>query len=150
MAAFRIDKTIDILAGTYAERPSSGLQVGSRYYATDLGAWYLTSDDGSTWVNFTEPGAAVVRVGDLADDDSFLLPDATKGGVWFVVGDNEHWGIYTWGTDGTPTEVAKSSADVVVGNTDGKFCVRDVGTQLTLRNRLGAKKDLLVLRFAMP
>ena len=140
------------------DKPASSLPDGtvipngSTFTETDTGAVYRTSDGGANWVNFTSPegGVTVVRISDLADDDSFLLPDATKGMIFFVVGDNEHWGTFSWATTGVVTEWTKSGAGIDDADTDGKFCIYDTGTQVALKNRLNSAKDLLAIYVSMP
>jgi hypothetical protein len=78
----------------------------------------------------------------VADEASFTLPDASTGYGFFLVGDAEEYAQITWASDGTVTLVS-NSANVVTTDTDAKFCFIDGGTQVSVKNRLGAAKEVV-------
>ena len=79
---------------------------------------------------------------ELADDASFDLPDATSGFGFFQVGDGEEYAQISWDSAGVVTLIV-NSANVVNTDTDTNFCLFDNGTQVRVRNRLGAAKKVI-------
>jgi hypothetical protein len=79
---------------------------------------------------------------ELADDGSFDLPDATAGFGFFLVGDSEEYAHIAWDSTGV-VDLITNSANVVNTDTDTKFCIFDNGTQVRVRNRLGAAKKVV-------
>jgi hypothetical protein len=80
---------------------------------------------------------------ELEDDESFTLPDATAGICELLVGDSEEYAYFAWDSSGV-VDLLANSANVVTIDDDGKFCVFDSGTQVTVRNRLGATKNVMI------
>ena len=146
-AVYDIGGDINIIAGAFADRPSSGLKVGSKFFATDEGQWYLTTDDGTTWVNFSEPGASVIKVS-LADDGSYSFPDASSGIAICRLGDdNNYRATFFWDTTANITLLEYGGSSYVkFTNADGYMCIIDGGTQLSIKNRLGSAQTLKMIR----
>jgi len=136
---------------------AAGVKIGtgSPAVATGLGDLYVTNAievKGDVLTNDGTNSAGVVATGSkktlyttpvsLGDEAAFLLPDASTGRGWFLVGDNEEYFEITWKSDGTFT-FWQQSGTVVGTDTDTKFCVIDGGTQISIKNRLGAAKEVV-------
>lgn len=76
------------------------------------------------------------------DDASFTLPDASTGFGFFMAGDNEEYAQIAWTSAGAVTLI-NNSANVVAADTDGNLCFIDGGTQVSVKNRLGAAKEIM-------
>ena len=77
----------------------------------------------------------------VADEASITLPDATIGFGFVQAGDNEEYALFSWTSAGAPTLIS-NSANVVTTDTDTKLCILDGGTQINIKNRLGASKEI--------
>jgi hypothetical protein len=62
------------------------------------------------------------------------------------LGDGEYWGIFSFTSAGVVT-LFNWSANCVATDTDTKFCIFDGGAIVTIRNRIGSTKNLMVLAF---
>lgn len=78
---------------------------------------------------------------DISDETSIALPDATSGYGTVFVGDNEEFARFRWTTAGVVT-LDENTANVVITDTDTKFCILDNGTEVILKNRLGSNKNV--------
>ena len=76
----------------------------------------------------------------LADDATSSLPTATYGQIMATCG--TEWLFANVAEDGTITLLIYSD-EVVVANTDGKFCIYDNGTQAIVKNRLGSSQKVV-------
>lgn len=82
---------------------------------------------------------------DVADDGSVSLPVSTSGGFGFAqAGDGEEYMYFSFTSAGVVTRVSYST-NAVATNTDDKFCVYDGGSVVTVKNRLGATKKVMIL-----
>ena len=106
---------------------------------------YNTGDANRSFGSSCQYGGEVIQHAspiELADDAYFDLPDATAGFGFFLVDDAEEYAHITWDSAAAVTLV-NSSANVVTTDTDTKFCIFDNGTQVRVRNRLGAAKKVV-------
>jgi hypothetical protein len=78
----------------------------------------------------------------LIDTGTYSLPNASSGIGYLMVGDNEEWAIFTWGTAGAVNLMIFSANITTTGATDNKFNIFDGGTAVTLENQLGATKTV--------
>lgn len=79
---------------------------------------------------------------ELADDAEFSLPDATAGYGHAIVGDGEEDVYFIW-TSAAAVILRSNSANVANTDSDTDFCVYPSGTQIFIKNRLGASKKIL-------
>jgi hypothetical protein len=79
----------------------------------------------------------------LLDDGYVDLEDSVKGWGFVQVGDNEEFSEFTFASDGTVT-FGDSSTNIDNADTDGKFCIFDNGSNVRIKNRLGATKNIAV------
>ena len=84
------------------------------------------------------------HTGVVADDGEISLPDATSGWGFAMAGDSQEYSFFVWTTAGAVTLIS-NSANTVTTNTDAKFCIYDSGTQVKIKNRLGASKQVRYL-----
>ena len=74
------------------------------------------------------------------DDASVDLPDATNGWGYVMAGDNEEFARFRWTTAGVVT-LDEQTANVNNTGADTDLCIYNaVGTQVSIKNRLGAPK----------
>jgi len=92
----------------------------------------------------------------LADDGNIDLPTSVQGFGFVFAGDFEEWGFFTNTVAAAVTFLTDSgantlnSANCVNTDTDAKLCVFDNGTNVRIRNRLGATKEILVIYYYYP
>jgi hypothetical protein len=85
--------------------------------------------------------------GSVIDDASISLLSNTSGGFGFAqLGDGEHYGFFSFTSAGVVTLISNST-NCVGTDTDNKFCIFDGGTTVTIKNRTGSTKNLMVLAF---
>jgi hypothetical protein len=81
----------------------------------------------------------------VVDDGQLILPDASTGWGFAQIGDNEEYALFSWTTAGAVTLIS-NSVNTVNTDTDDKFCIYDAGTDVRIKNRLGAEK---IVRWAI-
>ncbi len=92
----------------------------------------------------------------LADDAYIDLPDSVQGFGFVFAGDFAEWGFFTNTAAGVVTPLTDTNSDTlnsancVNTDTDAKLCVFDNGTNVRVRNRLGAAKEVLVIYYYYP
>lgn len=85
--------------------------------------------------------------GSVVDDGSISIPTNSTGGFGFAqIGDGEEYGLFSFTSAGAVTLIS-NSANCVNTDTDAKFCIFDGGTTPTIKNRLAATKNIMVLAF---
>lgn len=77
----------------------------------------------------------------VADDGSIVITTGVAGFGTAQIGDNEQSMQFTFSADGTVT-VISNSALAINSDTDGNFCVYDVGAGIAMKNRLGSTKTI--------
>jgi len=74
------------------------------------------------------------------DDDAYIDIAQGKTGFGFVqAGNNEEWAYFAFTVGGDVTLIFNSS-NVIATDTDANLCIFDNGTNVRIRNRLGASK----------
>ena len=75
----------------------------------------------------------------VADDDEIILDVAKTGWGIAQAGDNEEWIQFRFTSAGVITAI-NNTANAVITDLDGNFCVYDNGTGIAIKNRLGGVK----------
>jgi hypothetical protein len=70
-----------------------------------------------------------------------VLPDATAGFGYLIVGDNEERARFSWNSSGV-VFLDIESTNVVNTDTPAKFCIFGSGTTVNIKNRLGSTKTV--------
>jgi hypothetical protein len=89
----------------------------------------------------------------LSDDGNIDLPDAVQGFGFTMAGNNEEFGFFRNTDAGVVTlgtDADLKSTNTVNTDSDAKFCIIDNGTNVRIRNRLGATKEVFVIYFYYP
>ena len=81
--------------------------------------------------------------GSVADDATVSLPDATSGFVLVNFDEGTDYAIASF-TDAAVVTLVANSASVVNTDTDTKYCIFDGGTSVSVRNRIGAAKNIKI------
>lgn len=105
----------------------------------------ITSDDG------TEVVGTITKFHyneDLADEGTVTIPDASSQFVLVDFDDGAEWAFASVTSAGAVTLIANSSANVVNTDTDAKYCIYDSGTGATVKNRIGATKNVKIVTFS--
>jgi len=91
------------------------------------------------------PGAEPSRIvrATLADDATYDLPDNSAGFGFVFVGDGEEYAQFFW-TSAEVVTLLASSANVVTTDTDTKFCIFDNTGKVSIKNRLGFAKNVII------
>ena len=132
--------------GVSTDTDPTGVPDGTTKYDTDTGLTQITKDGGTNWVNFTKPGQPNITVV-LADDDSHTFPAASSGYCVFAIkGDYKYDGAISWTDDGSFANKGYDTSYVKDADTDGYLCIIQTGTQVSIKNRLGSEKTLIMMR----
>lgn len=77
------------------------------------------------------------------DDDARIgLKDSTCGWGEAMIGNNEGFARFRFSKNGAVTLLSDCTANVAIGNVDGKFCILDNAYKVAIKNRLGAAKKI--------
>jgi hypothetical protein len=106
-----------------------------------------------SYVTFSSP---FIWKESLADDAFVDLPDSVQGFGFAFAGDFDEWIFFTNTAAAAVTILTDTNGDTlnstngVATDTDAKFCVFDNGTNVRVRNRLAATKEVFVVYYYYP
>ena len=128
------------------DRPTN-VPYGCRAYICDLKKWEITKDGGTTWEDFIEPGQPNIKV-DLEDEETYVLPDASSGFAVVKLGStNNYRAVFHWDASGNIVMLDSGGSSYVRDkDTDGYLCIYKSGTQIVIKNQVGSKQTLKILR----
>lgn len=97
----------------------------------------------TTTVSFTKTGTVQIFTyeGEVADDGTFDLPDATAGMGMISFDEGAEYAFFSF-TDAAAVTLISNTANVVNTQTDGKYCIFDNGTAVRVENKIGSAKNI--------
>lgn len=120
-------------------------------FPTDVNALTATADDDLVLLSDTSDGDNIKKITaqnfkkakteSLVDDASVVISTGTNGFGFVMIGDNQEYAFFAYST--TAVVLLVDSTNVVNADTDGNLCIFYSGSDLTVRNRLGATLDVI-------
>jgi hypothetical protein len=79
----------------------------------------------------------------VADDGTITLKDSAYGWGSVMAGDNEEFARFRF-TSAAVVTIDQQTTNVAAADTDGNLCIFDNGTEVVIKNRLGALKQVKI------
>jgi hypothetical protein len=130
--------------------PTLTLQAGNQVIGDCLKIAHNKTDaffqicKGGRYTNHLAPVELIDDADTGAVGSTFDLPTGSAGVGEMLVGDGEEHVKFSWDSSDV-VDLIEYSANVVAANTDAKFCIFDNTGKVSVRNRLGSTKKVMII-----
>lgn len=142
-------KTSIIKDCTFIDNGTYGFQTVANNLIVLSNPTYGNNTSGNTNLPAKSTGGLIVNDASsyidkqtIADDVNFIAVMAKSGFGEIIIGDNEEYAQFRFTSAGVVT-LTVNSTNVVTTDTDNKFCIRQSGTNVAFKNRLGSSKTVV-------